>query len=70
MTVRTLIDKLQKCNPDSTIIFDVECIGTTLDCGIQTNDGDDNSPVFIELQIPNHNICSTALESVTYMKGD
>lgn len=54
MTVRELKEQLQKCNDDSKVILTSDCIyGTSIDQDffIQTNDGDDNSPVFIEFDL-------------------
>ena len=42
---------LNHCNDDTEIFLDSDCIyGATInqDFSIQTNDGDDNSPIFIE----------------------
>ena len=51
MTVSELRNKLQYFGDDTEIILVSDCIhGTSInqDFSIQTNDGDDNSPVFIE----------------------
>ena len=54
MTVGELRNKLQYFSDDTEIILTNDCIhGTAIsqDFSIQTNDGDDNSPVFIEFSI-------------------
>ena len=51
MTVGELKRKLQIYNDNAEVILASDCIhGTSInqDFSIQTNDGDDNSPVFIE----------------------
>ena len=51
MTVSELRNKLQYFSDDTEIILTSDCIhGTSInqDFSIQTNDGNDNSPVFIE----------------------
>ena len=51
MTVGELRNKLQYFSDDTEIILTSDCIhGTSInqDFSIQTNDGNDNSPVFIE----------------------
>ena len=51
MTVSELRNKLQYFSDDTEIILTSDCIhGTSInqDFSLQTNDGDDNSPVFIE----------------------
>ena len=51
MTVGELKRKLQAYNDNTDIILASDCIhGTSInqDFSIQTNDGNDNSPVFIE----------------------
>ena len=51
MTVGELKRKLQIFNNNAEVILVSDCIhGTSInqDFSIQTNDGDDNSPVFIE----------------------
>ena len=51
MTVGELRNKLQYLSDDTEIILASDCIhGTSInqDFSIQTNDGNDNSPVFIE----------------------
>ena len=51
MTVGELKRKLQIYNDNVDVILASDCIhGTSInqDFSIQTNDGDDNSPVFIE----------------------
>lgn len=51
MTVGELKRKLQIFNDNAEVILTSDCIhGTSInqDFSIQTNDGDDNSPVFIE----------------------
>ena len=54
MTVGELKRKLQIFNDNAEVILASDCIhGTSInqDFSIQTNDGDDNSPVFIEFSI-------------------
>ena len=54
MTVSELRNKLQYFSDDTEIILTSDCIhGTSInqDFSIQTNDGDDNSPIFIEFSI-------------------
>ena len=54
MTVSELRNKLQYFSDDTEIILTSDCIhGTSInqDFSIQTNDGDDNSPVFIEFSL-------------------
>mgnify|MGYP003495826453 FL=1 len=54
MTVGELKRKLQVYNDNVDVILTSDCIhGTSInqDFSIQTNDGDDNSPVFIEFSI-------------------
>ena len=54
MTVGELRNKFQYFSDDTEIILTSDCIhGTSInqDFSIQTNDGDDNSPVFIEFSI-------------------
>lgn len=56
MTVGELRNKLQYFSDDTEIILTSDCIhGTSInqDFSIQTNDGDDNSPVFIEFSLRN-----------------
>ena len=56
MTVNELRNKLQYFSDDTEIILTSDCIhGTSInqDFSIQTNDGDDNSPVFIEFSLEN-----------------
>ena len=51
MTVGELKRKLQIFNDSAEVILASDCIHGTIisqDFSIQTNDGDDNSPVFIE----------------------
>ena len=51
MTVGELKRKLQVYNDNADVILASDCIyGTAInqDFSLQTNDGDDNSPVFIE----------------------
>ena len=51
MTVGELKRKLQVYNDNVEVVLESDCIhGTAIsqDFSIQTNDGDDNSPVFIE----------------------
>ena len=51
MTVGELKRKLQAYNDNTDVVLASDCIhGTSIsqDFSIQTNDGDDNSPVFIE----------------------
>ena len=54
MTVGELRNKLQYFSDDTEIILASDCIyGTVIsqDFSLQTNDGDDNSPVFIEFSL-------------------
>ena len=54
MTVSELRNKLQYFSDDTEIILTSDCIhGTSInqDFSLQTNDCDDNSPVFIEFSI-------------------
>ena len=54
MTVGELKRKLQIFNDNAEVILASDCIhGTSInqDFSIQTNDGDDNSPVFIEFSL-------------------
>ena len=54
MTVGELRNKLQYFSDDTEIILASDCIyGTAInqDFSLQTNDGDDNSPVFIEFSL-------------------
>ena len=54
MTVGELKRKLQIYNDNVDVILTSDCIhGTAIsqDFSIQTNDGDDNSPVFIEFSL-------------------
>ena len=54
MTVGELKRKLQCYNDNADIVLASDCIyGTAIsqDFSLQTNDGDDNSPVFIEFSI-------------------
>lgn len=54
MTVGELKNKLQYYNDDTEIFLTSDCIfGTAIsqDFSIQTNDGDDNSPVYIEFSL-------------------
>ena len=54
MTVGELKRKLQIYNDNVDVILASDCIhGTSIsqDFSLQTNDGDDNSPVFIEFSI-------------------
>ena len=56
MTVGELRNKLQYLSDDTEIILASDCIyGTAInqDLSLQTNDGDDNSPVFIEFSLGN-----------------
>ena len=56
MTVGELKRKLQVYNDNVDVILTSDCIfGTAInqDFSIQTNDGDDNSPVFIEFSLEN-----------------
>ena len=51
MTVGELKRKLQAYNDNTDVVLASDCIhGTSIsqDFSIQTNDGDDNSPVYIE----------------------
>ena len=54
MTVGALKRKLQAYNDNVEVILASDCIhGTSIsqDFSLQTNDGDDNSPVFIEFSL-------------------
>ena len=54
MTVSELKRKLQTYNDNVEVILASDCIfGTAIsqDFSLQTNDGDDNSPVFIEFSL-------------------
>ena len=54
MTVSELKRKLQAYNDNVEVILASDCIfGTAIsqDFSLQTNDGDDNSPVFIEFSL-------------------
>ena len=54
MTVGELKRKLQIYNDNVDVILASDCIHGTFinqDFSIQTNDGDDNSPVFIEFSL-------------------
>ena len=54
MTVGELKRKLQAYNDNADVVLASDCIhGTSInqDFSIQTNDGDDNSPVFIEFNL-------------------
>ena len=54
MTVSELKRKLQAYNDNVEVVLASDCIhGTAIsqDFSIQTNDGDDNSPVFIEFSL-------------------
>ena len=54
MTVGELKNKLQCYNDEVEVILASDCIqGTSIsqDFSIQTNDGDDNSPVYIEFSL-------------------
>lgn len=54
MTVGELKRNLQCCNNNVEVILSSDCIfGTAIsqDFSLQTNDGDDNSPVFIEFSL-------------------
>ena len=56
MTVGELKRKLQVYNDNVDVILVSDCIhGTVInqDFSLQTNDGDDNSPVFIEFSLGN-----------------
>ena len=56
MTVGELKRKLQAYNDNADVVLASDCIhGTSInqDFSIQTNDGDDNSPVFIECSLGN-----------------
>ena len=56
MTVGELKRNLQCYNDNVEVVLASDCIhGTTIsqDFSIQTNDGDDNSPVFIEFSLEN-----------------
>ena len=56
MTVGELKRKLQCYNDNADIVLASDCIfGTTIsqDFSIQINDGDDNSPVYIEFSLGN-----------------
>ena len=59
MTVAELKRKLQVYNDNVEVILASDCIyGTAIsqDFSLQTNDGDDNSPVYIEFSIGNMGI--------------
>lgn len=54
MTVGELKEKLQYYNDDADIVLTSDCIfGTAIsqDFSIQTNDGDNSSPVYIEFSL-------------------
>ena len=54
MTVGELKRKLQCFNDNADVVLTSDCIyGTAIsqDFSIQTNDGDDNSPVYIEFSL-------------------
>ena len=54
MTVGELKRKLQAYNDNTDVVLASDCIyGTAInqDFSIQTNDGDDNSPVYIEFSL-------------------
>lgn len=54
MTVGELKRKLQCYNDNTEVVLASDCIfGTAIsqDFSIQTNDGDDNSPVYIEFSL-------------------
>ena len=54
MTVGELKRKLQAYNDNTDVVLASDCIhGTSIsqDFSIQTNDGEDNSPVFIEFSL-------------------
>ena len=54
MTVGELKRKLQVYNDNVEVVLASDCIhGTSInqDFSLQTNDGDDNSPVFIEFSL-------------------
>lgn len=54
MTVGELKRKLQIYNDNAEVILASDCIHGTIisqDFSIQTNDGDDNSPVYIEFSL-------------------
>ena len=56
MTVGELKRNLQCYNDNADVVLASDCIyGTAInqDFSIQTNDGDDNSPVFIEFSLGN-----------------
>ena len=56
MTVGELKRKLQIFNDNAEVILASDCIhGTSInqDFSVQTNDGDDNSPVYIEFSLGN-----------------
>ena len=56
MTVGELKRNLQYYNDNVDVILASDCIhGTSInqDFSLQTNDGDDNSPVFIEFSLEN-----------------
>ena len=56
MTVSELRNKLQYFSDNTEIILTSDCIhGTSInqDFSIQTNDGDDKSPVFIKFSLGN-----------------
>lgn len=54
MTVSELKEKLKYYSDDANIVLTSDCVfGTAIsqDFSIQTNDGDDNSPVYIEFSL-------------------
>ena len=56
MTVGELKRNLQRYKDNVEVVLTSDCIyGTAInqDFSLQTNDGDDNSPVFIELSLEN-----------------
>ena len=56
MTVGELKRKLQAYNDNTDVVLASDCIhGTSInqDFSLQTNDGEDNSPVFIEFSLGN-----------------
>lgn len=56
MTVGELKEQLQYYNDDVDMVLTSDCVfGTTIssDFSIQTNDGDDNSPMYIEFSLGN-----------------
>ena len=56
MTRNEILNQLKEYNDNVDVILASDCIhGTSInqDFSLQTNDGDDNSPVFIEFSLGN-----------------